>query len=99
MEKEAAIKELASSETQLASLRTQIDNLTSEVEEQRAKYRVRQVRIKERLRPKAITRASTLIVNAFDGLEASILSHIATLFPQVYAKNTVVAWCGWTLNK
>ncbi|KAM1271837.1 hypothetical protein ACFX2J_032604 [Malus domestica] len=87
MEKEAAIKELASSETQLASLRTQIDNLTSEVEEQRAK------------RPKAITRASTLIVNAFDGLEASILSHIATLFPQVYAKNTVVAWCGWTLNK
>ncbi|CAN6581340.1 unnamed protein product [Malus baccata var. baccata] len=34
---EAAIKELASSETQLASLRTQIDNLTSEVEEQRAK--------------------------------------------------------------
>ncbi|RXI06590.1 hypothetical protein DVH24_025726 [Malus domestica] len=37
MEKEASIKELASSETQLASLRTQIDNLTSEVEEQRAK--------------------------------------------------------------
>ncbi|CAN6700101.1 unnamed protein product [Malus baccata var. baccata] len=37
MEKEAAIKELASSETQLSSLRTQIDNLTSEVEEQRAK--------------------------------------------------------------
>ncbi|KAB2622032.1 7-deoxyloganetic acid glucosyltransferase-like [Pyrus ussuriensis x Pyrus communis] len=37
------------------------------------------------------TRASALIINTFDGLEASILSHIATLFPQVYAIGPVHA--------
>ncbi|KAM1798806.1 hypothetical protein ACFX12_032840 [Malus domestica] len=41
--------------------------------------------------PKAITRASALIVNTFDDLEASILSYIGTLFPQVYAIGPVHA--------
>lgn len=33
---------------------------------------------------KAMTRASALILNTFDDLEAPILSHIAPLFPKVY---------------
>ncbi|KAM2612336.1 hypothetical protein TB2_032316 [Malus domestica] len=32
----------------------------------------------------SLTRVSALIINTFDDLEASILSHIAICFPQVY---------------
>ncbi|CAN6724011.1 unnamed protein product [Malus baccata var. baccata] len=40
---------------------------------------------------KAIARASSLRIDTFDGLEASILSHIATLIPKVYAIGPVHA--------